>query len=114
MPENQDAQEPVEAHAGEAEKEREPEAQADSPKDEGEAEAQRADSKYRLIIVAAQRSKQLQRGTQPKASLDDTRDVQRGGGPDKAREIKALKEPSSIGIDKIRSAVEDVVRGRDS
>jgi DNA-directed RNA polymerase omega subunit len=39
-----------------------------------EAEKQREtpelDSKYRLIIVAAQRSKQLQRGARPRVELD--------------------------------------------
>lgn len=39
-----------------------------------EAEEQREipelDSKYRLIIVAAQRSKQLQRGARPRVELD--------------------------------------------
>lgn len=33
-------------------------------------EAPEIDSKYRLIIVAAQRSKQLQRGARPRVELD--------------------------------------------
>ncbi len=35
-----------------------------------EQEAPELDSKYRLIIVAAQRSKQLQRGARPRVDLD--------------------------------------------
>jgi DNA-directed RNA polymerase omega subunit len=35
-----------------------------------QAEAPELDSKYRLIIVAAQRSKQLQRGARPRVELD--------------------------------------------
>lgn len=35
-----------------------------------EKEAPVLDSKYRLIIVAAQRSKQLQRGARPRVDLD--------------------------------------------
>lgn len=31
------------------------------------------DSKYRLILIAAQRSKQLQRGAKPRISLDATK-----------------------------------------
>jgi DNA-directed RNA polymerase subunit omega len=34
------------------------------------AEQPRLDSKYRMIIVAAQRSKQLQRGARPRVELD--------------------------------------------
>ncbi|HYO90408.1 MAG TPA: DNA-directed RNA polymerase subunit omega [Pyrinomonadaceae bacterium] len=33
-------------------------------------ESPQLDSKYRLIIVAAQRSKQLQRGARPRVALD--------------------------------------------
>ena len=48
------------------------------------------DSKYRLIIVAAQRSKQLQRGARPRVEMDTARhkptrvaleEVQRGRVP---------------------------------
>ncbi|HEY0079526.1 MAG TPA: DNA-directed RNA polymerase subunit omega [Pyrinomonadaceae bacterium] len=48
------------------------------------------DSKYRLIIVAAQRSKQLQRGARPRVEMDTARhkptrvaleEVQRGKVP---------------------------------
>jgi DNA-directed RNA polymerase omega subunit len=35
-----------------------------------QGEAPELDSKYRLIIVAAQRSKQLQRGARPRVELD--------------------------------------------
>ena len=34
------------------------------------AEAQKIDSKYRMILLAAQRSKQLQRGARARVSLD--------------------------------------------
>lgn len=34
------------------------------------AEGQQVDSKYRLIILAAKRSKQLQRGAQPRIEID--------------------------------------------
>ncbi|HEX8175295.1 MAG TPA: DNA-directed RNA polymerase subunit omega [Pyrinomonadaceae bacterium] len=37
---------------------------------EANNESNRMDSKYRLIIVAAQRSKQLQRGARPRVDLD--------------------------------------------
>ncbi len=37
------------------------------------ADAPRLDSKYRLIIVAAQRSKQLQRGARPRVEMDTQR-----------------------------------------
>lgn len=37
---------------------------------EDEQEMPEIDSKYRLIIVAAQRSKQLQRGARPRVELD--------------------------------------------
>jgi len=35
-----------------------------------DSEAQELDSKYRLIIVAAKRSKQLQRGAKPRIDID--------------------------------------------
>ena len=35
-----------------------------------EANSQELDSKYRLIIVAAKRSKQLQRGAKPRIDID--------------------------------------------
>lgn len=35
-----------------------------------DAEVQEMDSKYRLIIVAAKRSKQLQRGAKPRIDID--------------------------------------------
>jgi DNA-directed RNA polymerase omega subunit len=35
-----------------------------------ESQAQEIDSKYRLIIVAAKRSKQLQRGAKPRIDID--------------------------------------------
>ena len=38
-----------------------------------ETEAPEIDSKYRLIIVAAQRSKQLQRGARPRVDMDTQR-----------------------------------------
>jgi DNA-directed RNA polymerase subunit omega len=37
------------------------------------AEQPQIDSKYRMIIVAAQRSKQLQRGARPRVELDTQR-----------------------------------------
>ncbi len=37
---------------------------------EGENTGQEVDSKYRLIILAAKRSKQLQRGAQPRIEID--------------------------------------------
>jgi DNA-directed RNA polymerase subunit omega len=37
---------------------------------EEETQGPELDSKYRLIIVAAQRSKQLQRGARPRVDLD--------------------------------------------
>ena len=41
---------------------------------EGREEGQPAmDSKYRMIIVAAQRSKQLQRGARPRVEMDTQR-----------------------------------------
>lgn len=94
--------------------EREPEAAAESPKEGEEAETPRADSKYRLIIVAAQRSKQLQRGARPRVELDAVRHKPTRVALEEVREIKALNEPSSIGIEKIKSAVEDVAKGKDN
>jgi DNA-directed RNA polymerase subunit omega len=41
--------------------------------DTPEAETPRIDSKYRMIIVAAQRSKQLQRGARPRVEMDTHR-----------------------------------------
>jgi DNA-directed RNA polymerase subunit omega len=38
-----------------------------------EQETPEIDSKYRMIIVAAQRSKQLQRGARPRVELDSQR-----------------------------------------
>jgi len=37
------------------------------------AESQEIDSKYRLIILAAKRSKQLQRGARPRIDIDPTK-----------------------------------------
>jgi DNA-directed RNA polymerase omega subunit len=57
---------------------------------EPEHEIPEIDSKYRMIIVAAQRSKQLQRGARPRVELDTQRhkptrvaleEVQRGVVP---------------------------------
>ena len=36
-------------------------------------QSQEIDSKYRLIILAAQRSKQLQRGARPRIEIDPTK-----------------------------------------
>jgi DNA-directed RNA polymerase subunit omega len=36
-------------------------------------QSQEIDSKYRLIILAAQRSKQLQRGARPRIEMDSTK-----------------------------------------
>jgi DNA-directed RNA polymerase omega subunit len=38
-----------------------------------EPQSQEIDSKYRLIILAAQRSKQLQRGARPRIEIDPTK-----------------------------------------
>lgn len=60
-----------------------------------ESEIPEIDSKYRMIIVAAQRSKQLQRGARPRIELDSQRhkptrialeEVQRGVVPFKILE----------------------------
>jgi DNA-directed RNA polymerase omega subunit len=40
---------------------------------EQEQESPTLDSKYRLILVAAQRSKQLQRGAHPRVEMDSQR-----------------------------------------
>jgi len=40
---------------------------------EQETESPPIDSKYRLILVAAQRSKQLQRGARPRVEMDTQR-----------------------------------------
>jgi DNA-directed RNA polymerase subunit omega len=40
---------------------------------EQEPETPQIDSKYRLILVAAQRSKQLQRGARPRIEMDTQR-----------------------------------------
>jgi DNA-directed RNA polymerase subunit omega len=40
---------------------------------EQETETPELDSKYRLILVAAQRSKQLQRGARPRVEMDAQR-----------------------------------------
>jgi len=38
-----------------------------------EPQSQEIDSKYRLIILAAKRSKQLQRGARPRIEIDSTK-----------------------------------------
>jgi len=38
-----------------------------------QVQSQEIDSKYRLIILAAKRSKQLQRGARPRMEIDPTR-----------------------------------------
>ena len=38
-----------------------------------QTESQEIDSKYRLIILAAKRSKQLQRGARPRIDIDSTK-----------------------------------------
>ena len=40
---------------------------------EDATESQEIDSKYRLIILAAKRSKQLQRGARPRIDIDPTK-----------------------------------------
>lgn len=45
----------------------------DAPQEEPQAETPVIDSKYRMIIVAAQRSKQLQRGARPRVEMDTQR-----------------------------------------
>ena len=46
---------------------------ADAPQEQAETETPVIDSKYRMIIVAAQRSKQLQRGARPRVEMDTQR-----------------------------------------
>jgi len=41
--------------------------------DQQESQSPAIDSKYRLILVAAQRSKQLQRGARPRVEMDAQR-----------------------------------------
>ena len=43
---------------------------AETPEENERNNAPQVDSKYRLILIAAQRSKQLQRGARPRVSLD--------------------------------------------
>ena len=45
-------------------------ATTDLIENEVESSGQEVDSKYRLIILAAKRSKQLQRGAQPRIEID--------------------------------------------
>ena len=45
----------------------------DTTQDTPETETPVIDSKYRMIIVAAQRSKQLQRGARPRVEMDTQR-----------------------------------------
>ena len=45
----------------------------DAPQETTETETPVIDSKYRMIIVAAQRSKQLQRGARPRVEMDTQR-----------------------------------------
>lgn len=47
-----------------------PRAIESTKEDEAKQEEPMIDSKYRLILVAAQRSKQLQRGARPRVELD--------------------------------------------
>ena len=46
---------------------------ADAPQETTQEETPVIDSKYRMIIVAAQRSKQLQRGARPRVEMDTQR-----------------------------------------
>ena len=48
-------------------------ARAHEEANESEPQSQEIDSKYRLIILAAKRSKQLQRGARPRIELDSTK-----------------------------------------
>src|SRR5258708_6895283 len=43
------------------------------PDETAESASQEIDSKYRLIILAAKRSKQLQRGARPRIDIDPTK-----------------------------------------
>lgn len=45
----------------------------DETKESTEPQPQEIDSKYRLIILAAKRSKQLQRGARPRIDIDPTK-----------------------------------------
>jgi DNA-directed RNA polymerase omega subunit len=50
-----------------------PETSAPAEEQAQENQTPEMDSKYRMIIVAAQRSKQLQRGARPRVELDPQR-----------------------------------------
>ena len=50
-----------------------PEASDTNDEQTAENQTPEMDSKYRMIIVAAQRSKQLQRGARPRVELDPQR-----------------------------------------
>ena len=62
-----------------------------------EQEAPELDSKYRLIIVAAQRSKQLQRGARPRVELD----------PQKHKPTRIAREEVERGLVKFSILDED-------
>lgn len=51
----------------------EPHNETDAQQETTETETPVIDSKYRMIIVAAQRSKQLQRGARPRVEMDTQR-----------------------------------------
>lgn len=103
--EKKDEQEPDEQT-----EERQPEEAAKAAEEDEESPDSTLESKYRLILVAAQRSKQLQKG----ARIDvASKEVPRAGTRAETRAIKALDEPSSIGIERIRSAVKEVSRSED-
>jgi DNA-directed RNA polymerase subunit omega len=44
-----------------------------APETADQPQSQEIDSKYRLIILAAKRSKQLQRGARPRIDIDSTK-----------------------------------------
>lgn len=67
---------------------------------EDETEAPVIDSKYRLIIVAAQRSKQLQRGARPRVELD----------PQKHKPTRIALEEVERG--KVGFSVTDIEKGK--
>ena len=57
------------------------------------------DSKYRLVLLAARRAKQLSKGAKPKVAAKARRNE---------RGIKSLGVPGTIEISRIRSAIREV------
>lgn len=68
------------------------------------------DSKYRMIIVAAQRSKQIQRGARPRVEMDSQRGISRRVSPWKKYNAAKLISKSLSVIERQRPAVAHPVR----